>query len=200
MERRIGTADNYVLEDEARAAEERARVIAQGRTYERTPEILGWLAALDAWRRGGMVGPVPTAPDISQGDRDIYSGERRPSHLEREDLRGADLGDQSPGLAPMLIPRGPLSPAWARLGTILPGEEEPCVGEADIAGAVTTAVVRLLHLPTVAGHPVRRGPRYDDILDQLGDAAQVYAATVFRLLSRADIAGALAERYEEGDE
>ena len=58
----------------------------------------------------------------------------------------------------------------------------------------------MLHLPTVAGHPVRRGPRYDDILDQLGDAAQVYAATVFRLLSRADIAGALAERYEEGDE
>ena len=200
MERRIGTADNYAIEDQARAAEERARTIAQGRTYERSPEVLGWLAALDAWRRGGMVGPVPQAPDISQGDRDIHSGERRPSHLEWEDLRGADLGDQSPGLAPMLVPRGPRSPAWARLGTILPGDEEPHIGEADIEIAVTTAVVRMLHLPTVAGHPVRRGPRYDDILDQLADAAQVYATTVVRLLSRADIVAALAERYSEGDE
>lgn len=200
MERRIGTADNYAIEDQVAAAEERARVIAQGRTYERTPEVLGWLAALDAWRRGGMVGPVPQAPDISQGDRDIYSGERRPSHLEREDLRGADLGDQSPGLFASLVPRGPLSPAWARIGTILPGDEEPHIGEADIEIAVTTAVVRMLHLPTVAGLPVRRGPRYDDILDQLGDAAQVYATTVVRLLSRADIAGALAERYSEDGE
>jgi hypothetical protein len=200
MERRIGTADNYAIEDEARAAEERARTIAQGRTYERSPEVLGWLAALDAWRRGGMVGPVPPAPDISQGDRDIYSGERRPTDLSREDLRGADLGDQSPGLVRTLMPRGPLSPAWARIGTILPGEEEPCVGEADIASAVTTAVVRMLHLPTVAGLPVRRGPRYDHILDQLADAAQVYATTVVRLLSRADIVAALAERYSEGDE
>jgi hypothetical protein len=200
MERRIGTADNYAIEDEARAAEERSRTIAQGRTYERSPEVLGWLAALDAWRRGAMVGPVPPAPDISQGDRDIYSGERRPTDLSREDLRGADLGDQSPGLARTLMPRGPLSPAWARIGTILPGEEEPCVGEADIAGAVTTAVVRMLHLPTVAGLPVRRGPRYDHILDQLADAAQVYATTVVRLLSRADIVAALAERYSEGDE
>lgn len=199
MDRRIGTADNYVLEDEAREQAERARVIESGRTYERTPEVLRWLSDLERWRRGGMVWDVPVAPDLSRGERDIHSGATRAVDLTREDLRGADLGDQSPGLARALAPSRAttyLNPGWSRLGTILPGGEEPCLGEWDVAHAMLVAVVRTLALPQVAGNPVRRGPRYDAILDEVQDTLQACAVQLVRILSRADIPAALAEQYQ----
>jgi hypothetical protein len=199
MNQRIGTADNYAIEDEHRWAEERRRVLEQGRTYARTPEVLRWLDELAAWRRGGMAGDAPTAPDLSAGEVDVHSGATRPCDLSREDLRGADLGGQSPGLAAMLTPRGPLEPAWARIRCTLPGEQDACIDEVDVSHAALVAVIRLMHLPSVAGRPVRRGPRYDAILDALSDAGQVYAQAVVGILATAELREALDERYTEGN-
>lgn len=193
-EHRIGTADNYALSDE----QERARKqYERGLTYERLPEVSAWLEAVDAWRRSGMVGEQPEAPDLARGVIERSNGQVvRLTHdiLRGVDLRGLDLRDQTPGLTLHMQHRD----RWQLLGCTLPGEEEHRVGHVDILIAILRAVCMDLRLPSRGGYPVAIGDEYDRIMDEVRDIADDAAERIMRVLLTADLTAAINQRKEGG--
>ena len=184
MDKRIGTADNYAISDEVQAAQLRYR-------YEKTPEYREWLEAVAAWRRCGMDGPQPPAPDLTQGlqeYRDGVSTRRVSVDLWREDTRGLDLRD-----VPSSAYRATARERWRLLGTILPGRDQVAVGPEDLASTMVRFALMDLNLR----RPGEGGDAYHDMVADLYRLALDAAREMVDYLMTADIESAMGRREDD---
>lgn len=184
MDKRIGTADNYAISDEVAASQLRYR-------YEKTPEYLEWLEAVAAWRRCGMDGPQPPAPDLTQGLQEYRDGvpTRRVSvDLWREDTRGLDLRD-----VPSSTYRATARDRWRLLGAVLPGRDQVAVGPEDLA----SVMVRFAMLDLGLRGRGEVGDAYHDMVAELYRLALDAAREMVDYLMTADIESALGRREDD---